>query len=252
MTPPPAPPRRLRTLARLLPYLRPHRALAAGWLCFLAVSSAATLALPQAARMIIDHGFARGATAHVEASFVGLFALAGVLAVATAARFFCIALLGERVAADLRRRLFDHLLTLDQAFYERTRSGELVSRLAADTELVQTVVGSTLSIALRSAVMLVGAAAAMVATSARLAGLSALVIPAVVLPIVVFGRRVQTLSRESQDRIADASAVASETLNAMHTVQAYTREPAESARYAGAVARALATARRRIATSGLL
>ncbi|MGH8172794.1 MAG: ABC transporter transmembrane domain-containing protein [Rhodanobacteraceae bacterium] len=250
--PVPASPRRLRAFTQLLPYLKRHRALIAGWLGFLALSSTATLTLPQAVRVMIDHGFANANAATINASFLGLFAVAGVLAIATAGRFFCVTLLGERVAADLRRRLYDHLLTLDQAFFERTRTGELVSRLAADTELVQTVVGSTLSVALRSVIMLLGAATMMILSSPHLAGLSALVIPAVVLPIVIFGRRVQKLSRESQDRIADASATASEALNAMHTVQAYTREPQESARYAGAVARALDTARRRITMTGTL
>ncbi len=245
-------PRKLRDLLNLLPFVSRYRALVAGWLGFLALSSAATLTLPQAVRVMIDHGFANSNAASINASFIGLFAVAAVLAVATAARFFCVSLLGERVAADLRRRLYDHLLTLDQAFFEKTRTGELVSRLAADTELVQTVVGSTLSVAVRSCVTLLGAATMMILSSPHLAGLSALVIPAVVLPIVIFGRRVQKLSRESQDRIADASAIASESINAMHTVQAYTREPKESERYAGAVARALATARRRIATTGTL
>ena len=245
-------PRRLRSLGRLLPYLKPYRALIAGWLGFLALSSTATLTLPQAVRVMIDNGFTQANAAAINTSFLGLFVVAAVLAVATAARFFFVSLLGERIAADLRRHLFDHLLTLDQAFFERTRSGELVSRLAADTELVQTVVGSTLSVALRSVITLIGGAVLMTMTSPRLAGFTLLVIPAVVLPIVVFGRRVSRLSRESQDRIADASATASEALHAMHTVQAYTREPQESARYADAVQRALATARRRIATTGTL
>jgi ATP-binding cassette subfamily B protein len=243
---------RLRQLRRLLPFLSAYRGLVAGWLGFLLVSSTATLALPQAVRVMIDRGFANADTATINASFLGLFGVATVLAIATAGRFFCVSLLGERVAADLRRRLFDHLLTLDQAFFEKTRSGELVSRLAADTELVQTVVGSTLSVALRSTVTLLGATVLMILSSPHLAGLSALVIPAVVLPIVVFGRRVQRLSRESQDRIADTSAVASESLNATHTVQAYTREPEEATRYATAVTRALATAKRRIAMTGSL
>ncbi|NCT66267.1 MAG: ATP-binding cassette domain-containing protein [Rhodanobacteraceae bacterium] len=243
---------RLRAFTRLLPYLKPYRGLIAGWLGFLALSSAATLALPQAVRVMIDHGFSQANAAAINAAFLGLFGVAAVLAGATAARFFFVSLLGERVAADLRRRLYDHLLTLDQAFFERTRSGELVSRLAADTELVQSVVGSTLSVALRSVVTLVGGVALLVATSPRLAGFAVLVIPAVVLPIVVFGRRVSRLSRESQDRVADASAVAAETLNAMHTVQAYTREPQESARYREAIRRALDTARRRIAMTGTL
>ncbi|MEO7326754.1 MAG: ABC transporter transmembrane domain-containing protein [Dokdonella sp.] len=245
-------PRKIRSLTRLLPYLKPYRGLIAGWLGFLALSSTATLTLPQAVRVMIDHGFTQANASAINAAFLGLFAVAGVLAVATAARFFFVSLLGERVAADLRRRLYDHLLTLDQAFFETTRTGELVSRLAADTELVQTVVGSTLSVALRSVVTLIGGAIAMILTSPRLAGFTVLVIPAVVLPIVVFGRRVSKLSRESQDRIADASATASETLNAVHTVQAYTREPQESERYRNAVLLALATARKRIMMTGTL
>ena len=245
-------PRKIRSLTRLLPYLRPYRGLIAGWLGFLALSSTATLTLPQAVRVMIDNGFTQANAAAINASFLGLFAVAAVLAAATAARFFFVSLLGERVAADLRRNLYEHLLTLDQAFYETTRTGELVSRLAADTELVQTVVGSTLSVALRSVVTLVGGFALMLLTSPRLAGFTVLVIPAVVLPIVIFGRRVSRLSRESQDRIADASAIAAEALNAVHTVQAYTREPQESMRYSDAVLRAFATARRRIAMTGTL
>ncbi|MCK9539364.1 ABC transporter transmembrane domain-containing protein [Dokdonella sp.] len=245
-------PRQLQTLRRLLPYLRRYRGLVAGWLGFLAVSSTATLVLPQAVRIMIDHGFTQENAAAINTAFLGLFVVAVVLAVATAARFFFVSLLGERVAADLRRALYDHLLGLDQAFFERTRGGELVSRLAADTELVQTVVGSTASVALRSMVTLIGGIVLMITTSPRLAGYVLLMIPAVVLPIVVFGRRVARLSRESQDRIADTSAIAGETLTAMHTVQAYTREPQESARYAAAVLRALETARRRIAMTGTL
>ena len=245
-------PRKLRSLRRLLPYLKPYRGLLAGWLGFLALSSTATLTLPQAVRVMIDRGFSQADAAAINASFLGLFGVAVVLAIATSARYYFVSLLGERVAADLRRRLYDHLLTLDQAFFERTRTGELVSRLAADTELVQTVVGSTFSVAVRSFVTLVGGATLMVLTSPRLAGFAALVIPLVVLPIVVFGRRVARLSRASQDRIADTSAVAGEVLNAVHTVQAYTREPEESRRYGDAVLRALAAARRRIVTTGAL
>lgn len=245
-------PRRLRALKRLAPYLRSYRGLIAGWLGFLALSSTATLVLPQAVRIMIDRGFTPENAAAINTAFAGLFVVAVVLAVATAARFFFVSLLGERVAADLRRSLYDHLLTLDQSFFERTRGGELVSRLAADTEVVQTVVGSTFSVALRSVVTLVGGVVLMITTSPRLAGYALMVIPAVVLPIVVFGRRVARLSRESQDRIADTSAIAGETLTAMHTVQAYTREPQESARYGEAVLRALATAKRRIAMTGSL
>ena len=246
------PKRRLGAYRRLLPYVREQRALIAGWLIFLAISSAATLALPAAARFMIDRGFGQTDPAQLNAGFAGLFGVAVVMAIAGASRYFCVTLLGERVAASLRTRLYAHLLRLDQAFFERTRSGELVSRLAADTELVQTVVGSTLSLSLRSLVMLVGSTTMLIVTSPQLAGLTALVIPAVILPIVFLGRRVEKLARESQDRIADSSAIASESLNAIHIVQAYTREPRERERYTTAVLRALETARTRIGTTALL
>lgn len=247
-----APRGRLSAYRRLLPFARRHRLLIAGWLLFLVLSSAATLTLPVAARYMIDHGFGQTDPALLNAAFLGLFAVACVLAFAGAARYFCVTLLGERVAADLRTHLYDHLLLQDQAFYESTRSGELVSRLSADTERVQSMVGSTLSMALRSGVTLLGSGLMLLVTSPGLAGLAALVIPAVILPIVVLGRRVERLSRESQDRIADATAVASESLGAIHTVQAYAGEPRESARYLGAVRDSLATALRRIRTTALL
>ena len=241
------PVRPLNALRLLLPYFRPYRLLLAGWLGFLVVSSLATLSLPIAVRVMINRGFAHADPSTLNASFAGLFIVAVVLALATAARYFCVALLGERVVADLRRKLYGHLLTLDQAFYERTRVGELISRLGADTELVQTVVSSSISVALRSMVTALGGAVMLVVTSPRLAGYAALVIPLVVLPIVLAGRRQHKLARANQDRIADAAAIANETLNAMYAVQAYVREPVETARYDGAISRALASARKRIA-----
>jgi ATP-binding cassette subfamily B protein len=249
---PTEPARNLGSLRRLLPFLARHRWLIVGWLVFLAVSSAAMLVLPVAFRFMITRGFGQTDPAMLNAGFIALFGVAIVLAVAGAMRYFCVSLLGERVAADLRETLYAHLLHFDQAFFERTRSGELVSRLAADTGLVQSVVGSTLSLSLRSAVMLAGSAVMLAVTSPRLAGLTALVIPAVILPIVFLGRRVGRLARASQDRVADATAIASESLNAIHTVQAYTREPHEAERYIGAVRNALATARERIGTTALL
>ena len=238
---------RFAALRLLLPFFRPYRVLLAGWLAFLALSSMATLSLPVAVRLMIDHGFARADPARLNASFIGLFAVAVVMAFATAARYFCVSLLGEKVVADLRRRLYAHLLTLDQAFFERTRVGELISRLGADTELVQTVVSSSISVALRGIVTALGGAVMLVVTSPRLAGYAGLVIPLVMLPIVLAGRRQRKLARANQDRVADAAAIANETLNAMYAVQAYAREPVETERYDGAIARSLASARRRIA-----
>jgi len=244
--------RKIGALRNLWPFLKPHKGLAIGWLVFLGISSGASLLLPVAVRHIIDHGFLASNLATINGTFLGLFGVAVVLAIATAARYYCIALLGERSLASLRTTLYKHVIELDVGFYENTRVGELTSRLGTDTEVVQTLVGSGISVALRSAVMLIGAAAAMAWTSPRLAGLTALVIPAVMLPILVFGRRVQKLSRHSQDRIADAAAVANETLNAAQAVKAYAREPIESRRYADAIALALGTARRRIGMRSLL
>lgn len=241
-----SPRRSLASLSLILPLLRGQRGLLSGWLIFLVLSSAATLSLPVAVRHMIDSGFANANPASINASFLALFGVSAVLAVATAARYFCVSLLGERVVAQLRQRLYNHLLTLDQAFFERTRIGELTSRLSADSELVQTVVGSSLSVAVRSLATLVGASIALVWTSPRLAAYAALVIPLVILPMVLSGRRLQRLSTDNQDRIADASAVANESLNAMHAVQAYAREDTERGRYAAAIARAIATSRRRI------
>ena len=246
------PTRQLAALGALWPYMRRHRALAAAWLASLALSSAATLALPVAVRQMIDRGFASHDAALINGTFVALFVLALILAIATAARYFCITLLGERAIAALRDLLYSRIIRLDVAFYERTRVGELVSRLGTDTEVVQTLIGSSISIALRSVVMVIGAAALMVWTSPRLAGLTALVIPVVIVPIALYGRRLTKLSRANQDRIADTSAIANETLNSVHAVKAYAREGIESARYADAVQRALRAAQKRITARAIL
>ena len=242
----------LRPLRALWPFVRRYPKLIAGWLGFLTLSSASTLTLPVAVRYMIDRGFSHAQTGSVDRWFVLLLAVALVLAFATAGRFYCVSLLGERVIADLRRTLYDRLMRLDMAFFERTRTGELVSRLSADTELLRTVVASSMSIALRSVITVLGAATMLAITSPRLAGFAAIGIPLVILPIVLFGRRVRGMSRNSQDRIADANARAGETLNAMHTVQSYARESHESERFAGAVERAYAAARKRVRTQATL
>ncbi len=249
---PPTAARRFEALRLLFPLLKPYRWTIAAWLTFLALSSSAALSLPIAVRYMVDNGFTHANPATLNNYFLALFGVAVLLALATALRFYFITVLGERVVADLRRKLYVHLLSLDMRFYEKTRVGELTSRLGADTELVQTVVGSSASVALRSFVMMIGGGIALVITSMRLASMAALVIPLVILPIVLFGRRISGLSRQSQDRIADASAIANETLNAMPAVQAYAREPVEAKRYSTAIERALATAQRRIGTRAVL
>ncbi len=247
---PSTPGQRLLSLRGLVPFLRPHKRLLVGWLAALAVSSGATLFLPWAFRKVVDVGLVPGAP--IDRWFVLLFGVAVVMAVATGARFFFVSLLGERVIADLRRSLYAHLLSLDQSFFERTRSGELISRLAADAELLRSIVGSSMSIALRSSITIIGSAVMLAVTSPHLAGLTLVGIPLIVLPIALAGRRVRGAAKDSQDRVADANARAGETFNAMHTVQSYAREVFERDRFAAAVSRSLSAALRRIRLQALL
>lgn len=245
-----SPRKRLVSLRGLIPFLRPHRGLLAAWLAALAISSSATLFFPVAIKHLIDQGFVRGTS--IDRWFGLLFVVAVVLALATAARFYFVSLLGERVIADLRQKLYGHLLSLDQSFFERTRSGELLSRLSADAELLRNVIGSSMSIALRSAITVIGSTIMLAITSAHLGGLALIGIPLVVIPIVITGRRVRGASKNSQDRIADANARAGETFNAMHTVQSYSRESFERSRFADAIQLALAAARKRIRMQSFL
>jgi len=242
----------LTSLRALSGYLRAYPGLIAAWLGALVMSSSATLALPVAVRFVIDRGFRGDAADEIDRWFIGLLGVAVVLALATAARFYFVSLLGERVVADLRARVYSHLMRLDLSFFETTRSGELLSRLSADTELLRMVVASSASVALRSVVILLGCAVALTLTSPRLAGLAAIGIPLTVLPIVLFGRRVQARSQVSQDRVADAQARAGETLNAMATVKSFARESFESTRFADAVTRAYSAARARVRLQALL
>ena len=230
--------RRLGSLRTLWPFVRRHRGLFFAWLLALAVSSSATLSLPVAVRYMIDHGFGGGS--QINLAFGLLFVVAVVLAVATAARFFFVSLLGEKVVADLRGQLYAHLIGLDPAFHDRSRSGELVSRLSADSELLRSVIGTTMSVALRSSVTVVGSLVMLFVTSPHLAAYSLVGIPLSVLPIVLGARRLEKASRASQDRVADANALAAETLGAVRTVQAYAREPYEQARFGKALEVAVA------------
>ena len=232
------------SLRALWPFVQAHRGLFVAWLLALACSSTATLSLPVAFRRMIDQGFASGA--NIDRAFVFLFVVALALALATAARFYFVSLLGERVVADMRGQLYTHLLGLDAGFFDRNRSGELVSRLTADAELLRSVVGSSMSVALRSTITVIGSIAMLFVTSPHLASYALFGIPLAVLPIVIGGRRLQKMSRASQDRVADANMLATETLGAVRTVQAHAREPYERSRFGSALATAVETARRRI------
>ncbi len=235
---------RLGSLRALWPFVRQHGWLFSAWLVALAVASAATLSLPVAFRQMIDNGFSSGT--NVDRAFLFLFVVAVVLALASAARFYFVSLLGERVVADLRQQLYGHLIGLGAGFHDRTRSGELVSRLSADSELLRNVVATSMSVALRSSVTVIGSLSMLFVTSPRLAAFALIGIPAAVLPIVLGSRRLEKASRNSQDRVADANTLASEVLGAVRTVQAHAREPYERSRFGAAVAIAVETARKRI------
>ncbi len=250
-SPTPAPSRApLGSLRALWPFMRRHSALFSAWLVALICSSTATLSLPIAFRQMIDHGFTSGPD--IDRVFGFVLMVIVVLALATAARYFFVTLLGEKVVADLRTRLYAHLLGLDARFYDRSRSGELVSRLTADAELLRSVIASSMSVALRSSVTVIGSLVMLFVTSPKLAAWAMVGIPAAVLPIVMGARRIQKTSRASQDRIADANALATEALGAVRTVQADARERYEGQRYASAMATAVATARRRIGAQAIV
>ncbi len=235
---------RLGSLRALWPFVRKHLGLFICWLVALAVASAATLSLPHAVKQMIDHGFSSGD--NIDRAFLALFGVAVVLALASAARFFFVSMLGERVVADLRRQLYGHLLGLDAQFHDRNRSGELISRLSADSELLRSVVGSAMSVAVRSTVTVIGSVVMMFIASPRLAAFALVGIPVAVVPIVLGARKLGRISRASQDRVADANTLASESLGAVRTVQAHAREPYEQARFEAAVEVSVQTARKRI------
>lgn len=230
-------------LAPLAPILLAYRGRCALALFVLLAAAGSTLAVPQAFRLLIDTGLT---SIEVDTRFLELVALSLLLAVFTAVRFYLMSWLGERVVADIRERVFATVLTHPPEFFETLRVGEVLSRLTADTTLVQTLVGTSVSMALRSTVMLAGGVLMMALTSAWLTGLMVALLALVVLPMWAMGRRVRRMSRSSQDRVADTSAMAGEVLNAMPTVQAFVREGWEAVRYGQAVESAFEAARQRI------
>ena len=238
--------RSVRPLRTLVPFIAqyPSRVFAA----FLALltATAATLAMPIAVRFMIDNGFSSEDAASIDRYFLAMLGVAVVLGLASATRFYFVSWIGERVTADLRNAVYAHITTLSPAFFEVTRTGEVLSRLTADVTLIKTVVGSSASIALRNAFMFVGSAFMLVYTSASLAGLAALTLPAVVVPVIVFGRMVRRLARASQDRIADTASHAAETIGAMQTVQSFTHEARDRAAFSHAVEGSFITAKLRI------
>jgi ATP-binding cassette subfamily B protein len=254
-----APARKLQPLRALLPFVAPYRRQIALALLFLALAAASTLALPYAVRLLVDGGLALPAQAELPARlaairthFLLLFGVAVLLGVFTAARFYMVTWIGERVTADLRRAVYAHVLQQSPQFFETLKTGEVLSRLTTDTTVIQNAVGSSISMGLRNAVLFVGGLAMLVATSPRLMLTVTGIIVLVVLPALAIGRRVRKLSRASQDRIADTSGIAAEVLNAIPVVQSFTQEAAEAQRFAAANEAAFATSVRRTGTRAAL
>ena len=218
----------------------------------LMTTSAATIAIPAGFKRVIDRGFAAGSDVSVNASFHYLLMIVAVLAIATAIRFYFVSWLGERVVADIRERVQRHLLSLTPRFFEENRPSEIASRLTSDTTLIETVVGTTVSVALRNCFTGVGGLVYLFLLSPKLAGLLVVGIPLIILPIAVLGRRIRNLSRTSQDRIADVGSLVTETLGAMKIVQAFNQEDREAARFTSAVEATFAAARRRITVRAVM
>jgi len=235
--------RRLRPLLALAPYVARYRGRAFLALIALTVAAITTLLVPVAVRRMIDFGFTPEGIALINSYFSVMIAVVAVLALASASRYYLVMTIGERIVADLRRDVFAHLMSLSPAFFDSARSGELISRLTADTTQIKSAVGASVSVALRNLLMFVGAIIMMVITSPRLSGFVLLAIPLIVLPLVAFGRWVRRLSRNAQDTLADATAYASELVGAIRTVQAYTGERLADARFGGEVEQAYEAAR---------
>jgi ATP-binding cassette subfamily B protein len=230
--------RRLRPLASLLPYVGRYRGRALAALTALIVAAVTTLIVPVAVRRMIDFGFTEEGVALIDSYFMVMIAVAGVLAAASALRYYLVTTLGERIVADLRRDVFGHLTSLSQNFFDQAQTGEMMSRLTADTTQIKAAVGASVSVALRNLVLFVAAATMMVVTSPRLSAFVLAAIPVIVLPLVAFGRAVRRRSRGAQDTLADASAYATEMVGASRTLQAFTNETMVRNRFGGAVERA--------------
>ncbi|MEM7610657.1 MAG: ABC transporter transmembrane domain-containing protein [Pseudomonadota bacterium] len=227
--------RSLRPLKTLWPFIQPYRGTLAFALASLLLAAAALLVLPVALRFLIDKGFGAGSLDTINRYFGWFLAAAVVFGAFAALRFYLVTWLGERVVADIRGKVYDRVIRMDPTFFEVTRTGEVLSRLTTDTTLVQSISGVSLSIALRASITFIGALILLLITSAQLAGYMLLLIPVVIVPLIAVGRRIRSLSRTAQDKIADTSGLAGETLNAIQTVQAFTLESLQSGRFSAAV-----------------
>ncbi|MCF6272516.1 MAG: ATP-binding cassette domain-containing protein [Rhodobacteraceae bacterium] len=238
-------------LRQLIPFLAPYSTMLWGALATLMLTAGLSLTFPLVARGLVD-GFSQNDLGDIDQVFIYAIIIAGALALGTALRFYLVTRLGERVIADIRKAIYDKVIGMSPAFYERIMTGEVLSRLTTDTTLILSVISSSISVALRNVLIFLGGLVFMLFTSAYLTGLVLLTVPLVVVPIVIFGRRLRDLSRESQDKIADSSGVASETLLAAQTVQAYTHEPQSRAKYGLLIESSFDTAKKRILTRAIM
>jgi len=244
--------RDLGQLRRLWGFVRPYRAQVAGAGVALVVAAATVLTLGMGLRRLVDEGFASGNADLLDQAVLVLFGVIVVLAGSSYARFYLVSWIGERVVADVRRAVYARVVALSPAYFEVTRTGEILSRLTTDTTLLQQIIGTSASFALRNGLLLIGGLALLVVTSAKLTGLVLLVVPLVLVPILVFGRQVRRLSRASQERVADVGAYAEESLGAIRTVQAFGHEGIDRERFGAQVESAFATAVHRIKARALL
>ena len=244
--------RKLRPLLSLMPYLRRYRWRAIAALVVLVIAAITTLVVPIAVRRMIDFGFVREGASLIDSYFTVLIGIVAVLALSSAARFYLVTTLGERIVADLRESVFGHLISLSPAYFDAAKTGELISRLTADTTQIKAAVGASISVALRNVVLFVGASAMMVVTSPRLSAFVLAAIPVIVLPLYGFGRAVRRRSRAAQDTLADATAYASELLGAVRVLQAFTNEALANSRFGAAVERAFVAARDSIRARAIL
>ncbi|MCE2491433.1 MAG: ATP-binding cassette domain-containing protein [Alphaproteobacteria bacterium] len=241
----------VNVLRHIAGFLRPYRLRIVSALVSLIVAAGAVLAIGQALRRVVDFGFSADSTV-LDQYFLALLGVVALLAVATYGRYYAVSSLGERVVADIRHKVYQHVVGLSPEFFESTRTGEILSRLTTDTTLIQSVVGSSASVALRNMMIFAGGSILLIVSSPKLTGLVFLIVLLVVLPIVFFGRRVRRLSRESQDRLADVGTFAGESLDAVQTIQAFGREDANRRRFGGIVEAAYTTALRQIKSRALL
>ena len=228
-------------------FIAPYRGRVLGALLALLFTAAITLSMGQGIKLLVDQGLATQSPAALRHSLLLFFVLVLALAFGTYTRFYLVSWIGERVVADIRRRVFDHLIELHPGFYESNRSSEIQSRLTADTTLLQSVIGSSLSMALRNLIMLIGGSILLVVTNPKLSGIVLLALPLVVAPILLFGRRVRALSRQSQDRVADVGSYVGEVLGQIKTVQAYNHQDEDKRRFGESAEAAFDVARKRIA-----